>query len=321
MRTEEAVALVERLLAGGVDAVTVLVDVIAVAQREVGRRWQRGEWTVAEEHAATSVAVAATEAVARYAREVPVSRGSVVVACAEREWHELPAMIVGAAARADGWDTTLLGASTPPMRLGQYLQDLGPDATAVSCSVLGALPNTRRFIEASTEAGIPVVVGGPAFGTDSRRADALGATLWAPDARELVAALPGLPTVVPAAPALPAEPAAEQAAIDFGHRELAEQLRQRWPNQRWPSVVFEERPGLAEVAEDVINQALQAVCATLITGDPRVLPETASWVSGLLAARGAPSGEVGALGEELAGTLHDYPLARGLVAAHWPGLG
>ncbi|HEY0641468.1 MAG TPA: cobalamin-dependent protein, partial [Pseudonocardiaceae bacterium] len=159
--TEDAVTVVERLLDDGVDPVTVLVDVIAVTQRAVGGRWQRGEWTVAEEHAATAVALSATEAVARHARRVPVTRGRVVVACAAREWHSLPATLVACALRADGWRTTLLGASTPSVRLNQYLHDLGPDAMAVSCSMPGALPATRRFVEAGTAAGVPVVVGGP----------------------------------------------------------------------------------------------------------------------------------------------------------------
>jgi methanogenic corrinoid protein MtbC1 len=320
VHTDGAVALVERLLADGVDPIDVLVDVIATAQRAIGGRWQRGEWTVAEEHAATAVSVAATEAVARHAREMPVTHGQVVVACAEREWHVLPAMIISTAARANGWDTTLLGASTPPIRLSQYLHDIGPDATAVSCSILGALPNTRRFIEASTGAGIPVVVGGPAFGPDARRAETLGATRWAPDARSLVGVLEGLPTVVPAAGPLPAEPAAEQAALDLGHHELAGRLRERWS---FAAQVPVERTGPLEgvqaVVEDVINQALHAVSAALVTGDPRPVPETATWVADLLSARGARPGLVGELGELLAATLHDYPLARGLVEAHWAG--
>ena len=158
-------ALVETMLTAGAEPVAVLTDVIAAAQRAVGARWQRGEWTIAQEHAATAMAVAATKTVTQQVRRRPATRGRIVVACAEREWHALPAMIIDCALRAHGWDTTLLGASTSPRRLNQYLQDLGPAAIAVSCSMLGALPATRRFIEASTTAGVPVVVGGAAFGS------------------------------------------------------------------------------------------------------------------------------------------------------------
>ena len=55
----------------------------------------------------------------------PNLRGRIVIACAEHEWHALPAMLVSAALRSRGWHVTLLGASTPTARLNRYLQDLG----------------------------------------------------------------------------------------------------------------------------------------------------------------------------------------------------
>lgn len=155
--------LVERLLDDGVAPPDVLTGVVAPVQRAIGERWQRGEWTVAQEHAATAMAMAATDVVARRLNQLPVTAGHVIVTCAEREWHWLPAAIIACVLRADGWRTTQLGPATPPMRLSRYIQDLGPDAVAVSCSVLGALPTTRRFIEAATAAGVPVLVGGAAL--------------------------------------------------------------------------------------------------------------------------------------------------------------
>ena len=311
-----AVTLVETLLAEGVDPVTVLTEVVAPAQRKVGVRWQCAEWSVAEEHAATAVAVAATEAVARQVRLTAPTRGRVLVAGAEREWHALPAMIVDCALRWAGWDTMLLGASTSPLRLSQYLQDVGPDALAVSCSVLGALPATRRFIEASTAAGIPIVVGGAAFGPDDVRARALGATAWAPDAQSAVVELDRLPAVVPPAPPLPAEAAAEQAALELSHRQLAADVGQSWAVAAMVGATHTD--AVLEVAEDALHQALQAVSAALLTGDVRPIPETVHWITELLQARGGDLSMVHELGELLRAALRDYPLAGDLVTRHWP---
>ncbi|TWD79759.1 methanogenic corrinoid protein MtbC1 [Kribbella amoyensis] len=305
--TVAAVALMERALADQVDPVRLLVDVIAPAQRQVGVRWQQGEWSVAEEHAATAIAVAATEAVARVVRATPVTHGRVVVACAEREWHALPAMIVDCALRANGWNTTLLGASTSPVRLSQYLQDLGPDALAVSCSMLGALPTTRRFVEAATSAGIPAVVGGAAFGPDPDRALALGATAWAPDAESAVRAIGNLPAVVPAVEPLPAEPAAEQAALELDHRALVAEIGTQWRAD----------PEL-DIRDDAVQQTLHSVWAALLTGDTRPVPETAEWIRILLTARAADPTLAADLGAATAAVLRDYPLAHRLVSTTWP---
>lgn len=311
-----AIAVVDDLLAAGVPPITVLTEVVATAQRTVGGRWERAEWTVAAEHAATAVAVAATEAVAEHTRRTAVTRGKVLVACAEREWHALPAMIIDCVLRAEGWDTTLLGASTSPLRLSQYLNDLGPDAVAVSCSVLGALPATRRFIEASTGAGIPIVVGGAAFGPDDVRARALGATAWAADAHSAVRVVADLPAVVPPAAPLPAAPAAEQAALELAHRQLVAELRESWSVAAMVSST--DPDAIQEAAVDALPQVLHAVSAALLTGDVRTLPESAEWIGAVLRARGGDESLVGELGELLTAALRDYPLAGDLVERHWP---
>lgn len=303
-------ALMERLLADGMDPVTILTDVVAASQRTVGARWQRGEWTVAKEHAATAIAVAATQAVTRNVQRTPPTRGRVLVACAEREWHALPAMIINCALRADGWDSILLGAATSPARLNQYLQDHGPEAVAVSCSVLGSLPATRRFIEASTASGVPIVAGGPALGYDDVRARALGATAWAADAHGAVTAIASVPAVVGPAPPLPAAQAAEQADLEHDHRGLVATLRAGWSLTSGPLAA-------PQVAEDALHQLLHAVSAVLLTGDSRPVTETAFWIVDLMATRGIGAAVIDDLRTQAVVALADRPLSRDIVATHF----
>ena len=308
-----AIALVERMLAAGNEPVSLLTDVIAAAQRANGIRWQRGECTVAEEHAATALAVSSTKVVLRHVRRTPVTRGPVLVACAEREWHALPAMMVHTALRANGWDSTLLGASTSPMRLSQHLQDVGPVAVAASCSMLGALSTTRRFIEATTAAGVPVIVGGAAFGPDDVRATALGATAWARDAQSAIAAMLDLPVVVSPVGPLPADRAAEQAALELNHRELVDTMRRRWsPLEQEP-----RSRTATDAVDDALNQAVHAVSAALLTGDPRPVADTFAWIAELMSIRHVSQDAIHELGRLLASTLTDYPLAQGVAVRHY----
>ncbi len=264
------------------------------------------------------MAIAATKAVMNYVRQSPATRGRLVVACPEREWHALPSMIIACALSAHGWDTTLLGASTSALRLNQYIHDLGPDAVAVSCSMLGALPATRRLIEASTAAGVPVVVGGAAFGVDDVRAMALGATAWARDAEGAVTAVEGLPAVVSPAPPLPEGPASEQAALELDHRRLFALLRERWSLTAAVLAASEAPSALSLTdAEDVLNLALHAVSAALLTCDARPVAETFTWIADLMQNRRVDITRVRELGELLAAALRDYPQARGLVLQHF----
>jgi methanogenic corrinoid protein MtbC1 len=316
--TAAVTRLVQDMLAAGAEPVSLLVDVIAAAQREVGRRWQRGEWTVAQEHAATAVAIAATKLVADHVRQYPLTRGKVLVACAEREWHALPAMIIDCAFRAAGWDTTLLGASTSPLRLNQHLQDIGPDAVAVSCSVLGSLPTCRRFIEASTAVGVPILVGGPAFGPDDVRARALGATAWAPDAHTAITVLQTLPAVVEPAAPLPDQAAAEQAALSEDHRRLVALMREQWSLASSVTTSEADRlQSVMEIADDALHQLLHAVSAVLLTGDHRPIAETAAWVADLIRSRGGDEMMLTELTGVLGVALREHPLANQLIIEHF----
>jgi methanogenic corrinoid protein MtbC1 len=307
---DEALTLVDRLVEDGVEPIAVMVDLVAAVQRRVGQRWADGTWSVAQEHAATGIATSALEAVGRAVRATVPARGRVVVACAEHEWHALPAMLVANALRTRGWDVTLLGASTPTARLNRYLQDLGPDLTAVSCSVAAGLPHSRGFIEASTTAGIPVLAGGAAFGPDARRACALGATAWAADARHAVETAESLPMVVRAAAPLPGEVSSEQGALHAAHRVLLDTVTARWASAT-------AAPADPQDLHDAVDQALYAVSGTLLTGDERLLHETAAWVDLVLGARGFSGTAHAELGEHLLLGLRDYPLAARLVREHW----
>ena len=114
-------------------------------------------------------------------------RGSIVMTCADGEWHALPSRVLSAALRGAGWSVTFLGASVPARHLAQLLHELGPDVTAISCALATRLPAAREMIEASRGAGIPVLVGGRGFGSDGRWGLTLGANAWAPDARSALA--------------------------------------------------------------------------------------------------------------------------------------
>lgn len=306
-----ALTLVERLLHDGVDPLTLLVDVVAEAQRNVGQRWLSGEWSVAQEHAATAVATSALEWIGRLVSAGQPTRGSVVMACAEHEWHAMAALLVATSVRIQGWEVTVLGASTPTARLSRFLQDLGPDVTAISCSVPAGLPQSRAFIEASTAAGIPVLAGGAAFGPDARRAAALGATGWAPDARSAVDALETMPRVVRAVAPLPPEVSAEQTALAAKHRGLVASVLEHWQ----PHATDDE---VLEVAAETVNQTIYALVGTLITGDGRLLRETAAWVEQALTARGLSAGSTAEIGRHLGAQLSDRPLAGSLLTRHWP---
>ncbi len=103
-------AALDRLLAA-FRLQTVLRDVVIPYLSELGRRWERGEASVAQEHFASNLLRGRLLGLARGWAEATGPRA--VLACAPGEFHDLPLISFGLALAARGWSITYLGPDTP----------------------------------------------------------------------------------------------------------------------------------------------------------------------------------------------------------------
>ena len=289
-----AVAHALALVDDGADPVDVLLDVVGRAQEQVGLRWAEGSWTVAHEHAATAISESVALAVGARIAAPADPLGHVILTCAEREWHGLPARLVGYCLQAAGWRTTFLGASMPARQFARFLDDVDADAVAISCSVAASLPAARRLIDAAREAGLPVLVGGGAFGSDDTRARALGASGWAKDARAAAPVLAGLVADrdLRGAGTERARHAGadEHAEMVVRFAEFRTRARLIWLESHRSG--SQDSAGDGGLFDDAIDHALHALSAALLTDDPRLLREASDWLTALFTARGEPPGAI-----------------------------
>lgn len=132
---DAALAVVDRLMARGVPRTDVYVDVLAPAMHAVGRAWEQGRMTVAEEHLATQITQAALE---RFGGEHASGRGRraliAVVACSPGELHALGARMVADEIAAHRWSVLHLGADTPIDALVRLAEERQADLVALSAS-------------------------------------------------------------------------------------------------------------------------------------------------------------------------------------------
>lgn len=305
-RRDEVTALVREVRdAEGLDAaVALLVEV----QREVGVRWQSQRWTVADEHGASAIVDHALTAVCD-ALDAPSDGPPVVVACVEDEWHVLPARMVSEQLRCRGWHTTFLGASSPAGELGRTVRDVAPVAVALSCSMPMHLPGARRSIGACHEAGIPVAVGGGAFGGPAR-AEAIGADRWCATVDELHDAFdewarsrPVLATATVTAPEpLPASD--RRRVLDVAFRTTLERV---------PPFAA-AAPHVHDRLRDDLDQLLRSAEAAQHVADPSIAADQLAWQAGVSGARGEPGGLAGVLAEALVAALPEGSELRGQLA-------
>lgn len=287
-RQGDAVELVRSAARDAGLAVTVAL--LAEVQQKVGDLWQQNELTVADEHAATAITdLALAAACVEAGRRPRAPEGTVVVGCAEEEWHVMPARMFAEQLRAAGWDVVFLGASTPAEHLQRFVAAEPPTAVAVSCTVPVHLHGARRTISASHAAGVPVLAGGAAFGTAPNRAAAIGADAWASTLDDAVATLSRWAGSRPplAAPLVDDAPALAAAA----ERPLIVERAMSALAIRFPPLAAYTDWQLARTRED-LDYILRFAEASLLTGDDSIITSFASWLTSVLTARGLPHGIV-----------------------------
>ncbi|NEB77595.1 cobalamin B12-binding domain-containing protein [Streptomyces sp. SID14478] len=312
-----ATDVVLRALDDGVDPESVLLDVIAHVQGKVGQEWAANRISVAQEHAATAINERVVGALSLHpAARTPVSRGRITVACVDGEWHALPARLVAEVLKLRGWQVDYLGAQVPAPHLISHLHATHADAVALSSSIATRLPTAHAAITACQAVGVPVLVGGAAFGPDGQYAKLLGAQAWAPDARAAADRLAEGP--------LPTPGIDHQQMDDLPHlgdqeytlvarnsdslvRTVFQALQDAFPAMRTYDDMQRER-----TAEDLAH-IVEFLATALYLGDESLFTWFLTWTADILVARGVPARSLPPALNLFARELRDFPRATHML--------
>lgn len=312
-----AVDLVAGLLDAGVPGEDVLLRLVAPAQVRIGLLWQTGEWSVAQEHAATCIAERVVGTVALRTRRAG-RRGRVVLGCLDGEWHALAGRILGEVLRMHDWTVTYLGASVPPTQLVSFVHQYGPDVVALSAAVPTHLPVAHRTITAVQRTGTPVLAGGPGFGADGRWADRLGVDGWAATAVDAVALLDRLLDRPLDQRLGRPGPSGTTDSPEFGQWAEYGGVRQRrgrlvlagverlraHAGPSGPPSTLSDSP-----VDDDLGQVADVLAAAAYLGDRELFTDHVRWLAAVCACRGT-AGVLPLVLDAFRSELHDFPFAQ-----------
>jgi methanogenic corrinoid protein MtbC1 len=281
---------------------------LAPSQRLVGERWQHQLVSVGEEHAATFVTESVLASLAVGFEPEP-THGTIVVTCAEGEWHSLPARMAAELLITSGWRVIYLGPATPAAQLRTYLAGVDVDAVGISATVTTNLAGAARSVSVARKLGLPVVVGGRAFGTTDTRAKAIGADGWAADLScgldlDDVLWEPG------PQPALEGDWAMlERSRVSIVRDAIA------WLGQHHASIATAEGSWLARVIDD-LDDIVGVVAAAVLCDDPSIVSEHRTWLISLVEAQRFPTAVADVGFDAVAAVVGDHsPVAADVIAA------
>lgn len=188
---EAAIRIVMDAAERGEDAGRLLLEVLQPAQLEVGRLWERGEVSVAQEHFTTSVTQMVLSLLHPYLARGDGGGRRLVAAGVGFGSHEVGIRMVTEFLERAGWTTTYLGTSVPAPDVVEEVVRHRAHVLALTASLSSQIGSVRRLIEMVRAdprcAGVKVVVGGRMFGLAPALAREVDADGYARDAAEAVA--------------------------------------------------------------------------------------------------------------------------------------
>ncbi len=169
---------------------TFYLEILQPAMYEVGRLWEEGEISVAQEHLASAMVARLMAILYPPLAVVQKPKGRAVVTAAPNEFHETGARCVADLLALDGWQIDYLGANTPSVDLLHHLLQNTPQVLALSVAMPFNLDITTDVITTIRQqpelANLKVMVGGLAFANLPELWQITGADGYAPHAKGAV---------------------------------------------------------------------------------------------------------------------------------------
>lgn len=135
---------------------TVLAEVVLPYLADLGRRWEDGKVSIAQEHFASNVLHGRLTGLARgWGSGFPVA----LLACLPGERHDLGLLVFGIALHRRGWGVRFLGADTPVGQLADLTTSEQPAVIVLAASDPARFDDARREL-VELAARVPLVLAG-----------------------------------------------------------------------------------------------------------------------------------------------------------------
>ena len=187
-RRHDAGTLILNAVDSGMSIRDIYLQVFQSCQRELGRLWEAGRITPAQEHYCTAATQLIMAQLTPRLFATPRSGRRAVIACVADETHEVGTRMVADLLELAGWDTIYLGGNVPPRGVVRALVEHRADLLAASATMTYHLPAVIDLIAAVRAEpdceGVKVIVGGRLFHAEPGLWQRVGADGQADDADE-----------------------------------------------------------------------------------------------------------------------------------------
>lgn len=163
---QPALNLLLEAIRRGSSVIEIYSEVLQHAMHRIGRLWEEGRITVAQEHMATAVTQFALANLYPLIEPPAISRGRIVITGVAGEFHQVGSNMVADALEASGWDVQFLGTDTPDRGVLEAIGQHQAAILGISATMLFNISSVARLVNsvrAKFGDSIRVMLGGGAF--------------------------------------------------------------------------------------------------------------------------------------------------------------
>lgn len=190
-RRHEAMDAILASAEAGVSIRDLYLQVFQPVQREVGRLWQLGDISVAQEHFCTAVTQFTLARLYPYIFAHQRTDKVLVATCVSDDLHEIGIRMIADFFEMEGWETHYLGANMPSESVIDLVAARKADVLAISATITTHVDKVRELIAQLRAreglAHVQVIVGGYPFNVDPDLWRTVGADATAKDGAEIQA--------------------------------------------------------------------------------------------------------------------------------------
>ncbi|MEI7849109.1 MAG: cobalamin-dependent protein [Chloroflexota bacterium] len=144
----------------------IYLDIFQPVAYEIGKLWQRNQFTVAQEHLATAIIERQMGQLHPYFLPEKKRQRTIVLGSISGELHRVGVRMVADFFEQDGWTVYYLGATTPVEEFVGMARDVHADLIGISTQMVFNIPQVSGVVQELDRrglAGMPVIVGGLPF--------------------------------------------------------------------------------------------------------------------------------------------------------------
>ncbi len=174
----------------GIDVDIIVFEDLSAAMDEIGRRFESGEYFIADLLYAAEIFKEAMRILEPYIVKKhssgEIERGVVILGTVKGDIHDIGKNLVAVLLKLRGFRVIDLGVDVPPEKFVEAAEKYKPQIIGLSALLTTAIPSMRETIEALRRAGVKakIMVGGAALSKEIARE--IGADYYAENAVEAV---------------------------------------------------------------------------------------------------------------------------------------